>query len=161
MRNMTRFLLIAVSFLVQSHAWAAKIGLNPLLGDGSAGWTASISGVSFQPSTAYTVTVGKHRTPPSAVSAQVVTYSFSYTNVGYAGDPSVKSFVLHDTIPAGMTYVAGTATSYERATVEWYNGSAWVTVEPAPASVERIRWTLAAPLASGASGLASFQVTVQ
>jgi len=106
------------------------------------------------------VRISKHSTPPAAVSGVNVTYSFSYTNAGL-GNAKVAGFVLHDTVPAGMTYVAGSATSYERSTVEWYNGASWVGVEPAPASVGRIRWTLSNPMAPGSSGLSSFQVTAQ
>ncbi len=107
------------------------------------------------------VEVGNFSTPTAGVAGTVVTYTFSFTNTGYEGDPPAVSFVLTDMIPAGMQDVAGSDTSSLPATVEWYDGTCpcWTGVEPAPTDVQRIRWTLTSPLPSGASGYASFQVT--
>jgi uncharacterized repeat protein (TIGR01451 family) len=109
------------------------------------------------------VDLGKFSSPPSGAPGAVVTFSFSFTNTGIVGDPRAASFILYDTIPAGMQYVSGSTTFSLPATVDWYHsGCSCFTGVDVPASdVTHIRWTLSSPLPSGQSGYTSFQVPVQ
>jgi hypothetical protein len=105
--------------------------------------------------------VTKFRDPGRGVSSEVVTFSFSFTNAQYVGDPSARSFVLMDSLPAGLKYVGASSTCYPPAVTSWYYGGAWQATEPVPASnASGIRWTLANPLLAGDSGWAKFQMTV-
>jgi uncharacterized repeat protein (TIGR01451 family) len=106
------------------------------------------------------VEMSKYRNPPTGVTGTIVTFSMSFTNTGKIGKPRALDVVLHDSIPAGMLYSAASATSTLPAVIEWYDG-AWQSVEPAPASVQAVRWSLSSPLPSGASGYAFFDVAVQ
>ncbi len=101
--------------------------------------------------------ISKYCDPPSGATGSIVTYTLAFTNIGRL---SAINVVLHDSIPAGMQYSAGSAACTPAALIEWYDG-AWQTSEPAPAAVQQIRWTLSAPLPSGASGAAIFDVLVQ
>jgi len=104
-------------------------------------------------------TVTKYRDPGHGVATQIVTFSFSFTNAQYVGDPSARTFRLTDNLPAALQYVAASSTCYPPATAEWFNG-AWIGVEPVPASsVTAIRWTISA-LPAGASGWAKFQMVI-
>lgn len=109
------------------------------------------------------VELSKYADPLAGLPGAVVTYTFSFTNTGYEGDPPAAGFVLDDTLPGGMEYVSGSASITLPAATEWYDAGCpcWTGVEPAPADVRSIRWTLSSPLPSGAIGYASFQVTVQ
>ena len=104
--------------------------------------------------------VTKFRDLGRGVSSQIVTFSFSFTNVQYVGDPSARSFVLSDNLSPLLKYVGGSPVCNPPATTQWFNGG-WVGVEPVPASLATaIRWTLLSPLPAGASGWAKFQMVV-
>lgn len=136
----------------------------PALGAGAYSLTlpASQAGTVF--ASVYRVTpmlsLAKYVAPPAALSGTVAAFSFSYTNTG-VGD-WVKNLSILDTVPAGMQYAAGSAASSLPATIDWFSSvcTCFTAVEPAPANVVAVRWTLSGLLPSGASGLASFKVVV-
>jgi uncharacterized repeat protein (TIGR01451 family) len=108
------------------------------------------------------VSVSKYRNPPAGVHGTEVTWSFSFTNTGYAGGGSVNGLVLIDTLPAGLSYVAGSADMTLPATAAWYHSgcACWTSSDSPTTDVVSVRWTLADPLPTGASGYASFRATV-
>jgi len=102
-----------------------------------------------------------------------LTYTIAYSNTGAvaAGNPAYGvPLVVHDSVPAGTTYVAGSAAAANTlpAGVSAYKilystngGASWSTTEPVPASsVTDIQWWLSDALPAGASGRVRFQVTV-
>jgi uncharacterized repeat protein (TIGR01451 family) len=105
----------------------------------------------------------KYAQPRSGFRGDTVTYTFSFTNTLGAAEPPANGVAIIDTIPAGMRYVAGSPTSSLAATIDWFSSlcTCYTAVEPAPANVVAVRWTLSSPLPTGASGYAGFQVTVQ
>jgi len=107
------------------------------------------------------LSLAKYVAPPAALSGTVATFTFSYTNAG-VGD-WVKNLSILDTVPAGMQYAPGSAASSLPATIDWFSSvcTCFTAVEPAPANVVAVRWTLAGLLPSGASGQASFKVNIQ
>lgn len=99
------------------------------------------------------------------------TYTLSASNTGTTGigvPLQGLPFVFEDVIPAGLVYVATTATAANAipagnaVTVSWStdNGLTWVTTEPTAASVTRIRWTLNSALAPATSASVGFQAAV-
>ncbi len=75
--------------------------------------------------------------------------------------------VFQDTIPSGLVYVAGSATTAANTpsgafTVNWSTdgGTTWVTTEPAAASVRAIRWIMSGTLAPGQTATVQFQANV-
>src|SRR5689334_16691138 len=52
-----------------STGWAARLGLDPLMGDGAAGRTTLLSGTHFEASTTYTVRVGGFAVIPATVAS--------------------------------------------------------------------------------------------
>ncbi|MDJ0756510.1 MAG: SdrD B-like domain-containing protein [Ardenticatenaceae bacterium] len=99
-------------------------------------------------------------------------YTLTFTNTGPVaiGDPTLGiPLVVQDSIPAGTTYVANSAAAGNvlPAGVTAYNilystdnGQTWSATQPAAASVTDLQWWLDAPLASGAGGTVTFDVTV-
>ncbi len=121
-------------------------------------------------STAPAVTFNK--TGPAFVAGgSSATYSLTAANTGTTslGIPLQSlPFVFEDAIPAGLVYVAATATAANTipagnsVTVSWStdNGASWVTTEPAAASVTRVRWTLGSALAPATTATVGFQAAV-
>ena len=109
------------------------------------------------------ISVSKYRNPPSGVKGTEVTWSFSFTNTGYAGGAFVTGMVLLDTIPAGTAYSAGSTTSALPSTLNWYHSgcACWTASDLPSTDVVSVRWTLTSPLPAGASGYASFRATAQ
>lgn len=100
-----------------------------------------------------------------------VTYSMTATNSGSSsiGIPLQSlPFVFEDAIPAGLVYVASSATTANTipaansVSVSWStdNGLTWVTTEPTAASVTRVRWTLGSAFAPSTTATVGFQATV-
>jgi len=100
-------------------------------------------------------------------------YTIDFSNPGdqTVGDPGIgMPLVVQDRIPAGTTYVGGTAatgntlpsgvSAYEiRYSTD--DGATWTTTEPSPASdVTDIQWWLSDPLAPDASGTVTFSVDI-
>jgi uncharacterized repeat protein (TIGR01451 family) len=108
------------------------------------------------------IEVSKRATPALGAPTTVVTYTLSFTNTGREGDPRAAGFALHDTLPPEMTYVSGSAASDPAAVIGWYSATCfcYAPSEPAPSDVLRLLWRFP-PLPAGASGSATFQVTVQ
>ncbi|HEX5690238.1 MAG TPA: hypothetical protein VFX76_09560, partial [Roseiflexaceae bacterium] len=102
-----------------------------------------------------------------------LTYTIAYTNSGTvaAGAPVYGiPLVIHDSIPAGTTYVANSAAvantlpgGVAAYTILYSTngGTSWSAIEPVPASsVTDIQWWLSDALPGGAQGQVRFQVTV-
>ncbi len=102
-----------------------------------------------------------------------VDYQISFTNAGEVavGDPKLNTpFVIVDVIPAGTTYVAGSATSSNvlPAGVGSYtvlfstnNGTTWTDVEPATvADITDVQWWLSDVFDTNAFGSIGFTVDV-
>ncbi|KPV54291.1 hypothetical protein SE17_04670, partial [Kouleothrix aurantiaca] len=102
-----------------------------------------------------------------------LTFTVAYTNTGTAEAGNTTygvPLVVRDSVPAGTTYVAGSAAAANvlPAGVSGYTilfstngGSSWSTTEPATAStVTDIQWWLRDALPAGSHGSVSFQVTV-
>ena len=109
------------------------------------------------------VAVSKYRTPGYANIGSTVTFSISYTNIQWMGEPRATGLVLADTLPLRTQYVAGSTTSALPATPEWYHPSCscWNGAETPVTDVSAVRWTLSSPLPVGASGYVGFQVLLQ
>ncbi|MEP2774555.1 MAG: SdrD B-like domain-containing protein [Luteolibacter sp.] len=113
-----------------------------------------------------------NKSGPSLVAGGgTATYSLTAQNTGTSGigSPALSlPFVFEDAIPAGLVYVAGSATAANTipagnsVTVSWStdNGATWVTTAPAASSVTRVRWTLSSALAAGTTATVGFQATV-
>lgn len=118
------------------------------------------------------VEIAKGVDKPRAVPGETLTYELAYTNAGLAevGDPRFGTpLVIGDTIPAGTTYVAGSATNslVLPTNVLTYtvlystnSGLSWVDVEPPADSITDIQWWLSDALESGAAGSIGFQVDI-
>jgi len=101
-----------------------------------------------------------------------IPYTVCFTNAGSlaVGDPGLGlPLVVQDSIPAGTTYVSGSATASNAlpAGVSAYavfystdNGATWAQDEPPAASVTDIQWWLSDVLPAGAHGAVRFSVTV-
>ncbi|MCB8925923.1 MAG: DUF11 domain-containing protein [Ardenticatenaceae bacterium] len=101
-----------------------------------------------------------------------LTYTLTISNTGpvAVGDPDIGlPLVIEEAIPAGTSYVAGTAVSNNTLPtgVSSYtilystdHGNTWSQTEPPAATVTNIQWWLSNVLASGAGGDVTFQVTV-
>ena len=109
--------------------------------------------------------------PAFVAGGGVATYTMTATNNGTVGIgfPELSlPMTWEDSIPPGLIYVAGSATSANTLppgqTVQVYwstdGGVTWLDSEPAPASVTTVRWTLGAALASGTGATMSFQAEV-
>jgi uncharacterized repeat protein (TIGR01451 family) len=101
-------------------------------------------------------------------------YTVAFTNTGAAviGNPDVGlPVVISDSIPAGSTYVGGSAAAgntLPSGVTEYTilystnNAVSWSVAEPSPATnVTHIQWWLSDPLQPGASGIVTFSVTVK
>ncbi len=130
--------------------------------------------ISFPSSLAPIVTFSKDvdKTNLSGAALDTLTYTLSLANSGSKsiGDPQLGiPLVIQDSIPAGTTYLAGSAAANNTlpSGVSAYtilystdNGTSWTTTEPAPASVTNIRWQLEGPLDPGASGNVTFKISI-
>jgi uncharacterized repeat protein (TIGR01451 family)/fimbrial isopeptide formation D2 family protein len=119
------------------------------------------------------VILAKSSSPAAVGPGSDILYELAFTNAGSlaVGDPAVGlPLVVQDAIPAGVRYVAGSATNANLlpAGAAGYTvlfstngGSAWLTAEPADAAaVTHIQWWLQGPLAVGAAGAVRFSATV-
>jgi uncharacterized repeat protein (TIGR01451 family) len=129
-------------------------------GNSVGGFTSTAPAVTFDKTGTAVVTGG-----------DVATYTLTAGNTGTAGlgIPELSlPFVFEDSIPAGLVYLAGSATSANSipvgnsVTVSWSTdgGASWVLTEPAAAGVTHIRWTLASALAPATTATVGFQATV-
>lgn len=123
--------------------------------------------------TSTTTAVAFGKTGPASVAlGGSVTYALTSQNTGTdpAGLPALGlPLLFEDTVPTGLEYVAGSATSNNTlpggvtATVFYStdNGASWLTTEPSPASgVNRLRWVLDVALPAGAMATVRFSATV-
>ncbi|HEX6853146.1 MAG TPA: hypothetical protein VF139_17255 [Candidatus Polarisedimenticolaceae bacterium] len=92
-----------------------------------------------------------------AAPGETVAYTLTYTGGGSAAAYSVT---VTDPVPAGTAYVPGSATGPGASVTFSRDGGASYGASDAP-PVTHVRFTLAAPLAPGATGSVSFRVTVQ
>ncbi len=116
--------------------------------------------------------VAFNKTGPAFVAGgSSVTYTMTATNTGSTGigiPLQGLPFVFEDAIPAGLVYVASSATAANTipagnsVSVSWStdNGVTWVTTEPAAASVTRVRWTLSSSFAASTTATVGFQAAV-
>ncbi|MCB9079856.1 MAG: hypothetical protein H6631_19805, partial [Anaerolineaceae bacterium] len=129
-------------------------------------------------STPVEVTVNKNSLPDLTGPGTFITYDIFFQNTSTtdsaglvltSGDMVINSpLVISDTIPSGMQYQAGSATSSFSspgltATVYYStdNGDSWTTIEPTPAlSVTNIQWWLSDSLPPTENGSATFQVFI-
>lgn len=89
--------------------------------------------------------------------ASQITYSITYFNSGNANATDV---VLTDEIPANTTYVAGTTSTNDSATVTYRVGGVYQATEPGdPTQVEAVRWTVPT-VNAGTGGTQTFRVRV-
>jgi uncharacterized repeat protein (TIGR01451 family) len=90
----------------------------------------------------------------AVVPGGTLTYTLCYSNNGTAPATGV---VITDFIPANTTYLANSVTSPNGENVEWYDGAAWQTAEPA--SVVGLRW-LVGTLVPDETHCVSFRVGI-
>ncbi|UCH50586.1 MAG: DUF11 domain-containing protein, partial [Chloroflexota bacterium] len=105
--------------------------------------------------------------PTSAHAGDTLTWTITYTNnTAYPiGDPDSGNglVVLDESIPANTTYVAGSSNCTGYSCVKLFstdNGTTWTAIEPAPASINKIKWYINAQIPPGGSGTVQFQTTV-
>lgn len=121
-------------------------------------------------STAPSVTFDKTGTPV-VTAGGVASFSLTAGNTGTQGlgIPELSlPFTFEDTVPSGLVYVPGSATSSNTipsgnsVNVFWSTdgGATWLASEPPAASVTGIRWILASPLAAGATATVGFQASL-
>lgn len=103
------------------------------------------------------VTLVKAVDRAQAAPGDALAYSLTYTSGGSAAAYAVT---LTDPVPAGTAYVPGSAAGAGAAVSFSRDGGATYGASDAP-PVTHVRFTLAAPLAPGATGSVSFRVTVQ
>ena len=111
------------------------------------------------------VTIDKTSSPNTVALGGTITYQIPLFNSGTAdaglplstGGPSL---VISDTIPAGMVYVAGSASANVGVTIRYFDGSVWTLTEPPAANVRAIHWMLNSPLSPSQSATGIFQATV-
>jgi uncharacterized repeat protein (TIGR01451 family) len=103
------------------------------------------------------LTVVKAVDRASAAPGDVLTYTVSFTSSGVTDAHHV---VVVDAVPADTVYVLGSATG-AGALIEFSHdgGISFDATESAP--ITHLRWTLAAPLAPGDSGTATFRAVVR
>ncbi|MBK8429940.1 MAG: carboxypeptidase regulatory-like domain-containing protein [Chloroflexi bacterium] len=111
-------------------------------------------GVGIPPVMSYEpqVTIDKTSSPNTVALGGTITYQIPLFNGGTAdaglplstGGPSL---VISDTIPAGLVYVAGSASANVGVTIRYFDGSVWTLTEPPAANVRAINWMLNNPLA--------------
>ena len=124
-------------------------------------------------STPSSVTLNKDVDEPVSGAGSNLTYTITYTNTGIVevGQPDVgMPLVISDSIPAGATYVAGSAATgnvLPSGVTEYIifystnNATSWTQTEPSPASdVTDIQWWLSDPLEVDANGAVTFEVEV-
>jgi len=68
-RSVVIFLPVHLLVLLSVPSYAAKIGLDPIMGDGAAGRTMAISGVNFDAGVTYTILVGGYPVGPATVAS--------------------------------------------------------------------------------------------
>jgi uncharacterized repeat protein (TIGR01451 family) len=109
-------------------------------------------------SSAPTFTIGKNGQASIALGG-TINYEIPFANTAGAGGKSIGlplssglPLVISDTIPAGMTYVTGSATANNTVTggvtVRYFNSATqqWENTEPAAANVRGLQWWLNSPL---------------
>ena len=104
-------------------------------------------GVATATSTAVTsakqpdLSLTKSDTPDPVLSNDTVSYAFNYSNTG---DKKATGVVIVDSIPAGVTFVAGSAFGESGVTIEFSinNGATWGAEPADPTTVTDIRWTV-------------------
>ncbi len=102
-----------------------------------------------------------------AVEGETLTYNLAYenTSTNSVGDPSSgNGIVIRDSIPSGIDYVAGSASSSAACTIRYSsdNGLTFDSVEPSPASlVTDLHFYLSDPIPGGATGTVTFQGIVE
>lgn len=103
------------------------------------------------------VTIVKSVDRAVATPGSTLTYAVTYTS---AGSAAAYAVTVTDPVPANTAYVPGSASGAGAAVSFSRDGGATFGASDAP-PVTHVRWTLAAPLAPGATGSVSFRVTVQ
>ena len=83
----------------------------------------------------------KGDTPDPVLSNSTITYTLNYSNTG---SKQVTGLVIVDSIPAGVTFVAGSAFGESGVTIEFSinNGATWGAEPADPTTVTDIRWTV-------------------
>ena len=124
----------------------------------------------FEPS----VTIDKSGSPASGEVGSQVDYTINFENTSAQADAGIVlssgagdtiSLVISDTIPMGMTYIAGTAGANNTVpvgyTIRYFDNSttSWTTTEPAAADVSKIQWWLDEPLEKAGTGNNSGSIT--
>jgi uncharacterized repeat protein (TIGR01451 family) len=119
--------------------------------------------------------VGLDKTVDKAVAypSDTLSYTVSYSNTGTVEVGNAQlgiPLVVQDAIPAGTTYVGGTAAAGNTlpSGVDSYQlfystdgGNTWTNAQPSPASaVTHLQWWLSDPLLAGEGGSITFAVTV-
>lgn len=103
------------------------------------------------------VTLVKSVDRANAPPGTALTYSITYASTGAAAAHAVT---VTDLIPMNTAYVPGSAAGPGTTLTFSRDGGATFGASDAP-PVTHVRWTLAAPLAPGATGSVSFRVTVR
>ena len=111
------------------------------------------------------VTIDKTSSPNVIPLGGTITYQIPLFNGGNTGaglplSTGGPSLVISDTIPAGMVYVAGSASANVGVTIRYFDGSVWTLTEPPAADVRAINWMLNDTLAPNQSATGTFQATV-
>ncbi len=103
---------------------------------------------------------------------QTLSYAISFVNPGPATAGAFSlgmPLVISDTVPLGVTYVAGSATanntlpagvSAYRVLFSTDNGITWSATEPPASSVTTIQWWLGADFPANTSGTVRYQATI-
>ncbi len=120
-----------------------------------------------------TVEIAKGASTPTVIPGSNISYTVSFTNWGNhtVGSLEIGSpIVIHDRIPSGTHYIAGSATNYSvlPTNVPYYlvrfstnNGVHWTESEPVnPTHITDIQWWLSGGLESNAGGQVGFDVQV-
>lgn len=110
------------------------------------------------------VSVDKSSSPSVVTVGSTFTYQIPFQNTGSssAGLPlNNVPLVISDTVPSGLQYVGGSASSDASVTILYStdNGATWSTTDPG-SGVTTIQFRLNDPYPASASNTASFQVTV-
>ncbi len=102
---------------------------------------ATATTTAISPFVAPVILFTKSDTPDPALSNSAVTYTLSYINMG---NQQVTGLVIVDSIPAGVTFVAGSAFAEVGVTIEFSinNGATWGAEPADPTTVTDIRWTV-------------------
>ncbi len=128
-----------------NRATAAGTNFGPV----STGNTASL--LVLSPIISLSKSADKSSAPPGAA----ITYTITYQNIG---DAPAYTLVFLDNVPAGTTYVTGSAQG-AGTTIQYSHdgGVTWNGSDAAP--VTGVKWTLS-PLAAGAGGTLGYKTTV-